>query len=113
MRILLAPQAWHENGTALRSETRALHLLPTLTGRFSMRHTSGRHRLSSFTLLLVNGRARRGTRAGFRITHAWGRVLILLVILLAAHVGSAHAAGPFIPIDLGTLGGSSTFPIAV
>src|SRR6266446_1116676 len=39
---------------------------------------------------------------------------LLIAILLAAHAGTAYAAeGPFIPIDLGTLGGVCSLPFAV
>src|SRR5438445_2945213 len=39
---------------------------------------------------------------------------LLIAILLAAHAGAAYAAeDPFIPIDLGTIGGSSSVALAV
>ena len=40
--------------------------------------------------------------------HASTVQYLLIAILLAAHAGTAYAAeGPFIPIDLGTLGGNA------
>ena len=39
---------------------------------------------------------------------------LLIAILLAAHAGIAYAAeGPFFPIDLGTLGGTESYAVAV
>src|SRR5262249_8487804 len=66
-----------------------LHSSPFVTGRCSMCRAQTRVR----------------ARVGLWISRAKSLVLILLAILVAAHAGSAGAAqGPFIPIDLGTLG---------
>src|SRR5439155_18064722 len=43
-----------------------------------------------------------------QMRHASTVQYLLIAILLAAHAGTAYAAeGPFIPIDLGTLGGNA------
>ena len=74
-----------------------------------MRHASIRQRFPGSTFLMINGRAPSGARADLRVTRTGGRVLVLLVMLLAAHAGRAHGAeAPFIPIDLGSLGGLSS-----
>src|SRR5439155_420650 len=59
-------------------------------------------------------RSARGAIARLRVMRAGGRTLVLLAVLLAALAGNARAAtAPFIPIDLGTLGGSSSTALAV
>src|SRR5205807_2389495 len=53
-------------------------------------------------------RSAPGARVRLRIVREGGLVLVLLAVLFAAHAASAHVApGPFIPIDLGTLGGGA------
>jgi probable HAF family extracellular repeat protein len=67
----------------------------------------------SFSPFISLGRVGPRARADFRIGRTGGAVLILLAIL-AAHAGSAHAAeGPFIPIDLGTFGGRFSIANAI
>ena len=59
-------------------------------------------------------RSARGAIARLRVMRAGGRTLVLLAVLLAALAGNARAAtAPFIPIDLGTLGGSDSAALAV
>lgn len=72
-----------------------------------MRDASTRQRSSCFIFLAIKERARSSARARLGITRAGCRVLVLLAMLLASQAGSAHAAeGPFVLIDLGTLGGT-------
>src|SRR5262249_2035657 len=93
----------------LRSETQAFTCSSLVTERYPMRGALPRQSLSAFVLLLVfNGRAGPGARAGFRITRASQVVLVLLTAILTAVAGNASAQTPFILIDLGTLGGSSS-----
>ena len=76
-----------------------------------MRDASTSQRLSGFMFLMLNGVVRPGARSRVRVRRAGGRVLVLFAILVAAHAGNAHAAdGPFVPIDLGTLGAGTTGP---
>src|SRR5207247_8036664 len=59
-------------------------------------------------------RSARGAIARLRVMRAGGRTLVLLAVLWAALAGNARAAtAPFIPIDLGTLGGSDSAALAV
>src|SRR5947209_1021418 len=59
-------------------------------------------------------RSAQGTTARPRVMRARGRVLVLLALLLPSLAGNARAAtAPFIPIDLGTLGGTDSAALAV
>src|SRR5207302_1891411 len=59
-------------------------------------------------------RSARGAIARLRVMRAGGRTLVLLAVQLAALTGNARAAtAPFIPIDLGTLGGTDSAALAV
>ncbi len=78
-----------------------------------MRDASTRQRLSGSMLLVVNGRARPGARAGFRVTRASQFMLVLLTALFSAVAGNASAETPFVPIALGTFGGHWSEAIGV